>query len=339
MGVVLAIVVFTALLFGVPLMMGWFEARRPRDEDIRPTSSAIDPPTGYWRMLTVAGVSVLVRGSVLVTALVIAIGCSFFSTILSVDYKFNPLDLLYFATGYLVIICLHESGHVVAAKYLGLKVSAVELSDLGGLVQCETPKDAKSGLVLYSAGVAAQLALLVLTLGCVAWLGKPSGGLALCLVLSFTFVNVLLLVINLIPRMTAFGAPTDGYMLWGLFLHLWKNAPSPLHGVLLPADTRLETVQGFLPENFVTGVEILNDAATPMEFVVDTLCRHLRMDRKSAIELMLTIHSKGGAMVPLASAEEALTVAAGVAADNQSSGYKLTCRAVDLAGQARGHED
>lgn len=42
-------------------------------------------------------------------------------------------------------------------------------------------------------------------------------------------------------------------------------------------------------------VVLLNDDYTPMDFVIDVLCRFFNMDSEKATDIMLTIHYKGKA--------------------------------------------
>jgi ATP-dependent Clp protease adapter protein ClpS len=101
--------------------------------------------------------------------------------------------------------------------------------------------------------------------------------------------------------------------------------------VILSPDTSLLTLPDFVPPGFRCGVEVLNDDATPMEFVVTVLSAHLSLDHKEAIRTMLAIHSKGGALLatPTRAAAEAVAGAITTAASNR--GYPLVCRPVGSA--------
>jgi ATP-dependent Clp protease adaptor protein ClpS len=89
---------------------------------------------------------------------------------------------------------------------------------------------------------------------------------------------------------------------------------------------------GFVPSGFKCGLEILNDDRTPMEFVVSALGAHIGFDRKDAVRTMLTIHSRGGALLPMSSMEEASKAAQAITAQAAEHNYPLVCRAVDTAG-------
>jgi len=105
----------------------------------------------------------------------------------------------------------------------------------------------------------------------------------------------------------------------------WFKPPT---GVILPADTSLLELRGFTPKGFGSGIEIFNDNTTPMEFVVGVLQKHTRMDRKTAMRQMLTIHYKGGLLLPLESRALADGIAASITADARAHNHGLICRAV-----------
>lgn len=54
-------------------------------------------------------------------------------------------------------------------------------------------------------------------------------------------------------------------------------------------------------------VMLNNDDYTPMEFVVDVLCRFFNMDGEKANQIMLTVHYRGKAVCGLYTAEIAET--------------------------------
>ena len=249
---------------------------------------------------------------------------------------FNIWEAAFFGLGYVLLIAIHEAGHAAAARQLGLKVFAIYISGAGGECQSEPPQTVRGAFFLWSAGLIAQTALLLGSVFYMQIVGQPTSQLARCLLLSFTVVNVILLFINLVPEKSGGGLPTDGYVLWKLLLHVFGNKPNPVRYVVapdkapvFPPDTRLLTIKELVPQGFLAGIEILNDKTTPMEFVVTTLMRHLDLDRDRALSLMLAIHNKGGALVPLPSIQRAESVAAAIIADASASGHNFICRAVD----------
>jgi ATP-dependent Clp protease adapter protein ClpS len=102
----------------------------------------------------------------------------------------------------------------------------------------------------------------------------------------------------------------------------------PLMGHVLAPGTSLLSLDGFLPPDFVHGIEILNDDKTPMKFVVSILEKHVGLDRASATRAMLQIHRKGGLLVRLASASDASRIAQAVTREANDQSHPLLCRAV-----------
>jgi ATP-dependent Clp protease adapter protein ClpS len=98
----------------------------------------------------------------------------------------------------------------------------------------------------------------------------------------------------------------------------------------LPPDTSLLQLPNFVPDGFESGLEILNDNTTPMEFVVSTLEKCASMDPKAAIRVMLDIHERGGILLPLDSREYAEGVANAINSEVRTHGHTLICRAVSL---------
>jgi ATP-dependent Clp protease adapter protein ClpS len=108
---------------------------------------------------------------------------------------------------------------------------------------------------------------------------------------------------------------------------LRRHRPQP---PVLPPDTSLLTLPEFVPAGFVQGVEILNDNATPMEFVVSMLSAHLGLSAADSQRAMLDIHNRGGGLFPTPSLAQAALVAAQIAADAKKQGHPLVCRAVGI---------
>jgi ATP-dependent Clp protease adapter protein ClpS len=107
-----------------------------------------------------------------------------------------------------------------------------------------------------------------------------------------------------------------------------QSAQSPV----LPPGTSLLSLPEFLPPGFVQGIEILNDNATKMHFVVRVLIDHLGLSAADANSAMLAIHAKGGALLPTDSVADAERIAAQITAEAAKGGYPLACRAVRIGG-------
>jgi ATP-dependent Clp protease adapter protein ClpS/Zn-dependent protease len=328
-GAFFLVVGVVVVVVGLPLAgAGWLLARWIRSKPYlaeRLETMASNPPTkGYFKVMEIRGTPLLVHWSFPAGGLV-----------LSGATGFEPRATLYFCAGYTLLILLHEVGHAAAARWLGLRVLAIEISGVGGLCRMQTaPRGLGGAFLVYSAGLLVQLVLLLLTLSYLAAFGTPSNVLASCLVLTFTFVNLFVIVVNLVPYAPRYGIPTDGYVLWKLYQHVRRHglrvlSAAPTSSRVLPPETRLLTLSEFVPDQFVVGVEILNDNATPMEFVVEVLARYLGLDRDKAIDVVLAIHHKGGILLPLSSLAAAETVAGGITRDAREKGLSLVCRAVE----------
>lgn len=73
-------------------------------------------------------------------------------------------------------------------------------------------------------------------------------------------------------------------------------------------------------------VIMLNDDYTPMEFVVHVLEKYFQIGREAAVEIMMTVHLKGAAVVGVFTYEVAETKVAAVMDDARRHEHPLTCR-------------
>lgn len=278
-----------------------------------------------YRIATIRGIPILVQRSYL-------FGGLFFALIAQA----GPAGIAGYCLAYAALFALHESGHVIAARALGLRVHAVNLSAIGGACIVQLPRRPRDAWIVYSAGFAVQVALLVATWAVVALSGPPATPFGVAVVATFTWINVLVFAINLVPGSTSLGPRTDGAALWQLAMHQWRGAPHPLaeqmaaSPVFDPA-TGLLDIQGFAPEGFRHGIEILNDDTTPMEFVVDMLHRHAGLDKQAAADAMLAIHQRGGLLLPLQGRAAADAVAAAILRETRAQRRQLVCRAVSAS--------
>jgi ATP-dependent Clp protease adapter protein ClpS len=246
------------------------------------------------------------------------------------DFKFP--EIYYYCIAYVALITIHELGHVISARALGLKVYSVQISGLGGECRIESPRANRDIFLVYSSGLLAQVMLFGLTYSLETFFGPATSPFSKCVVSTFITVNAIVFFANLIPRKVSSDLSTDGHVLWSLFRHAYMRAPHPLPikaPPVFPAETSLLSIESLKPDGFSTGIEILNDNTTPMEFVVDTFVKHFLLQEEDAILLMLTIHNTGGLLYPLPNLEEAECIAAAITADAQAQGYQFICRAVD----------
>lgn len=242
---------------------------------------------------------------------------------------------IYNCVFFTLLIVLHECGHIVAARAYGLQVNSVEISGLGGMCFIQVPHSVGETLAVFSAGLAVQTVILLVTILYVSVAGYPASVAGQCAVRIFTFVNAAIIVMNILPAKVRWGFANDGLVLWRLFLHVWKGQPFPFalkldETILFPPDTRLHLLDSFARAGFTTGIEILNDATTPMEFVVAVLKQHLDVDREAAIAMMLCIHRTGGVLVPVEGHARSVAIAAAITADARGQGHPLVCRDVTV---------
>jgi ATP-dependent Clp protease adapter protein ClpS len=120
--------------------------------------------------------------------------------------------------------------------------------------------------------------------------------------------------------MSAIGQLLDRVRTW------FKPEPA----LLLPTGTSLLALEGFVPEGFRNGLEILNDDKTPMVFVVWVLEQELGFDTEAATRTMLDVHTKGGALVALKTREEAEHIASAITRHATDRGHPLSCKAVSI---------
>jgi hypothetical protein len=94
---------------------------------------------------------------------------------------------------------------------LRLKVFTVEISGVGGLCQIERLRNLRQSVFVYSAGLLAQALVFSFTLTYMYAFGSPGSPFGDAIAFTFTFVNVVMFVINLIPRRSErSGLATDG---------------------------------------------------------------------------------------------------------------------------------
>jgi ATP-dependent Clp protease adapter protein ClpS len=149
---------------------------------------------------------------------------------------------------------------------------------------------------------------------------------------AFIFINGILFFWNILPRKNRkenFG--TDGYILWKLIIqYLRKEAfVYPDTSATFSPKTSLLSNKELIPAGFRVGIEIFNDNTTSMEFVVNTLIRHLKISEEEAIKMMAAIHNNGGLLFPLESYAVAEAISSSISKDAQEKGFTLLCRPVE----------
>ena len=297
--------------------------RQPETTPTAPLSAGVAARASRpYRLATIRGVPIFVQRSYLFGGLFIGL--------LATN---APMGVLGYCVAWAALIAIHEAGHAVVAQCLGLKVHAIELSGIRGLCRVAVPKRPRDVWLVFSAGLAAQAAVLLATLAAVAALGPPESAFGMAVMTAFTWVNAMLFAINLLPGRMESGLLTDGAVLWGMARHQFGSAPHPIgwHSVptrLFDPSTSLLGIHELVPAGFRIGVEILNDTTTPMEFVTEVLERHAGLAHDAATSTMLDIHMRGGVLLAFTSREAADAVAAAINQDVQARGHHLMCRAV-----------
>jgi ATP-dependent Clp protease adapter protein ClpS len=282
---------------------------------------------GWLRIAVVGGTSVYVHWSLPAGGLLVA-GLG----------GLDPEKWIYYCVAYSILVAVHECGHLLAAVALHMKVYAVNISGFGGFCRIERPNGIWKGFFVFSAGLLAQAATLLMSIAYVHMYGTPSNNFGRAVINTFTLVNVALFVFNVIPgRGRRSGRATDGAVLWGLFLHAFLGRPHPMppfsvksvdEAPVFPPETRLLHLPRFRPDGFMYGIEILNDKTTPMEFVVSTLRAHLALSEREAILKMFEVHNNGGVLISIPTREGSIRIADAISADARAAGHTFTCRFV-----------
>jgi len=290
-----------------------------------PRNDVTGPRAGSIELMRPWGVPVYVHWSFLIGGLIISM------------FAGGGINLImYCSMAYALLILIHEFGHALAAKVMGLRVHAIHMSGLGGRCITDPPHSVEGAFFLYSSGLLAQLAVFAGSVLYIGTFGWPESTYGICLVNTFTFVNLVIFVCNLFPGKISAHAFTDGQMLWKLAMHVLRRQPYPLMrnptgpSPVFPPETSLLSVPGMAPAGFTVGLEILNDDKTPMDFVVAAFKKHLSLDDRGAMKLMLEIHQMGGVLVPQRDIEQARTVADAIAVYCQAHSQPLICRAVEV---------
>jgi len=280
---------------------------------------------GYLKIAVIRGVAVYVHWS-------LPAGGAMVACLGGVDLA----RWIYYCVGYSILVVVHESGHMLAAVAVGLKVYSIHIAGVGGVCRFERPKGVWAGFFVVSGGLLAQATLLLMSIAYVHTFGTPSGNFGRAMLNTFTLVNVALFALNLIPSRSRWsGRATDGLLLWKLLLHVFLGHPHPMPPVtvksaeeapIFPSETRLLEKAGFRPDGFIQGIEILNDKTTPMEFVVSTLRNHLGLSERDALLRMIEVHNKGGALIAISARQEAIRIADAISAQARAAGHSLICR-------------
>lgn len=174
-------------------------------------------PKGAVRLMRIHGVPVFLHWSFPAGA------------IIPVSFaKFALVPSLYLLTGYVLLVLLHEVGHLLAARLVRHQVLWIEISGAGGRCATELPRDTRAAVAIYSGGLVAQLILFVIGVGGFVLLPDlNSEGFSYFLIVA-TVINAAMFIFNIIPSTDESG-PTDGFVLWRILRHhvkQWSHQPN-----------------------------------------------------------------------------------------------------------------
>ena len=125
------------------------------------------------------------------------------------------IPLLFIALGLFAIMLVHEFGHGFLVKRLGYKVHRIQIFPIHGLCLYEAPYSPYEDSLIAWGGVLAQFVLFVPAAATLAFFGNSSVGSVNVLLVTFSYINASIMVMNLTPA-----APLDGKKAWRLPLML-----------------------------------------------------------------------------------------------------------------------
>ncbi len=288
--------------------------------------------TGFVEAFRIHGAPVFVHWTLLLIDLCIAAHVYVVASVFFVDADWRVVMVIGCCCVYTMSIAAHEFGHATAARFAGLKVHYIQLSASRSYCRTDLPRSIRSAFFLLSAGPLANLVLLAVAASYVAAFGWPPAVLGQCVIYAFAICNVVIFILTLIPyRWRAY--VSDGLVLWQLLMHVVRDAPYPWLvpksiSKVFPPQTSLLAKACMKPVGFKTGLEILNDDKTPMDFVIRTFMRNLKIDEASATTVMIMIHNNGGVLLPTRDIREAERIALEIAEDCRTYSQPLICRAV-----------
>ncbi len=127
--------------------------------------------------------------------------------------------------GFFLLVLIHELGHAFIVKAYGHRVLSVDVTGFGGLCRWSGSASVmERGLIAWG-GVLAQAVLLAITFGVLLVVGAPKALWARELVSVFTYTNLWIIGLNLLPI-----PPLDGAEAWGFLRNLIKGAGFPRPG-------------------------------------------------------------------------------------------------------------
>ncbi len=140
---------------------------------------------------------------------------------------FDVQATLVYCCAYLVVIAVHEAGHLLCAYLQGLRIQAIYLTGNGARCMIEPPHGKLRMALMYGAGVLMQLLLLAASCAWLALFGPPTWPPGVLIMRTFTVVNGVLIVVNLLPMPVRHVHQSDGMVLWRLAIGRHEDPPAP----------------------------------------------------------------------------------------------------------------
>jgi len=140
----------------------------------------------------------------------------FVMAVVSFLNDFKPAESLLACMAYIVLILIHELGHLFFLQRAGLQVFAISISGMGGACYSTVPAAKADALLVYSGGVIFQFILFFLSLGLVSFLEEPIHFLLSPILIIFIHFNLFLILTNLFPGELPGGLQTDGKQIYNI---------------------------------------------------------------------------------------------------------------------------
>jgi Zn-dependent protease len=187
-------------------------------------------PRGNFQLARIFGIRVGVSASwfFVLFFLIYWLGHEYFPKIISASQTTTYLVAVAAALGYFASLILHELGHALVARRVGIPIAGIDLWFFGGLSQMRRePQTAGEEFKVAAAGPAVTLALFALCLGVGALMASGehitdvalnkrgfTTTPALALVGWLAFINGILLVFNIVPAFPLDGGRIARALIW-----------------------------------------------------------------------------------------------------------------------------
>jgi len=162
--------------------------------------------SGYWTVLRVRGAPVRLHWTIPVVAVLFS------------GFRFEPG----FIVGFVLLVMLHELGHALLVWRTGHRVTAIEVTGLGGLCHWSGNATPFEESLIAWGGVLMQGALYAAVWIAIQYSGPPPDPFVGSLLSVFLGANLWLIALNLMPL-----PPLDGAEAWQIFAR-WKDRRGPV---------------------------------------------------------------------------------------------------------------